>query len=167
MQALLEGILEYSRSGRYSEEPEQISVKHLAHAVFESLTPPDGFTLEVKEMPPVKMEPPRMYTILFHLIKNSVQHHPSPAKGIISITCETENEQLVFTVTDNGNGIKPQYAKKIFELFTTLKSKDEMETPGIGLPVVKKVLMDIGGDVWLDTTCTKGASFKFSIPVQQ
>ncbi len=166
MQALLEGILEFSRSGRYSEEPEMIVVKHLAHAVFESLAPPAGFTLEVNDLPQVKMESPRMYTILFHLIKNAIRHHPSPDKGVISISCENEGENLVFSVTDNGSGIKPQYAKKIFELFATLKSRDEMETPGIGLPVVKKVLLDIGGDVWLDTSYTKGAAFKFSIPVQ-
>jgi signal transduction histidine kinase len=164
MQALLEGILEFARSGRYSEPSAKIDIRHLAHAVFESLVPPQGFTLETSNLEEVLLEPPRMYTILYHILKNSVIHHPDPGNGIVNISCEKDEGQLIFTVSDNGTGIKPQYSKKIFELFTTLKSRDEMETPGIGLPVVKKVLMEIGGTIWLDTTYTKGASFKFTIP---
>lgn len=167
MQALLEGILEFSRSGRYTDPASAIDVKHLVHAIFESLAVPSGFEIVTSSLPEITMEPSRMYTVLYHLLKNAVIHHPGPADGKISVSCENDGDKWIFTVADNGSGIKPQYAKKIFDLFTTLKSKDEMETPGIGLPVVKKVLSEIGGDVWLDTTYTNGAAFKFSIPKEE
>ena len=165
MHSLLEGILEFSRSGRYNESVEIIDMNHLSHAVFESLTPPSGFKLQAAPLVNVKMEPSRMYNVMYHLLNNAVFHHNDPQNGLIVIAYETIEQNHVFTVTDNGTGIKPQYAKKIFELFTTLKSSDEIETAGIGLAVVQKVLGEIGGQIWLDTSYTNGASFKFMIPV--
>ncbi len=163
MRSLLEGVLEYSRCGKIDGIAESIDLNLLAHAVFESITPPNGFTLEANDLPIVKMDHSRIYNILFHLIKNSVIHHHDPANGMIKISCEKNEHQYILTATDNGPGIKLQYAQKIFEVFTTLKSKDDLETTGIGLPIVKKLLNDIGEKIWLDTENVTGAKFRFTL----
>ncbi len=165
MRSLLEGVLEFSRCGKFDGIAETIDLNQLVHAIFESIMPPDGFTLEVTGLPVAKMDHSRIYTIFFHLLKNSVIHHHDPDNGMIKINCEKNDHNFIFTITDNGPGIRTQYAQKVFEVFTTLKSKDDLETTGIGLPIVKKLLNDIGQKIWLDTENVNGAKFRFTLPV--
>jgi len=165
MRTLLEGIHEFSKCSTISDTPEQINLSHLAYAIFESFPPPQGFELIVNDLPEITAGHTRVYNIFYHLIKNAIIHYANTEPGKISITCTTDEKCHNISIVDNGPGIKPQYANKIFELFSTLKSKDEMETPGIGLPVVRKLLQDIGEDIYLDTDYTQGARFVFTLPL--
>ncbi len=165
MRSLLEGVLEFSRCNKFQDKPEPVDLNKLSHAIFESLEPASGCTLEASGLPVVIIEPARMYIILYQLLKNAILHHHEPGLINILVTCETSDLHHVISVIDNGPGIKPQYAQKIFDIFTTLKSKDDLETTGIGLPIVRKVLEDIDEKIWLDTEQVKGSVFRFSLPV--
>lgn len=164
MRALLEGVLEFTRAGKFNEKSTIIDLNQLSHAIFESIVPPSNYKLATVKLPSVALEPARMYTILFQLINNSVLHHHDPANGVINISSESTDDNYIISLTDNGPGIKMQYAQKIFEVFSTLKSKDDLETTGIGLPIVRKVLDDIGQKIWLDSDTGNGTTFKFTLP---
>jgi len=164
MRALLEGVLEFSRCGKFESTPETIDLNHLSHAIFESLTPPSGFRIETSGLPEVKLQADRMYVLMFQLIRNAVMHHNDPQNGVICISCEQVDNNFIISIADNGPGVKPQYAQKIFEVFSTLKSKDDMDTTGIGLPIARRVLEDIGEKIWLETENSNGALFRFTLP---
>ncbi len=67
-------------------------------------------------------------------------------------------------VNDNGPGIKPQYLDQVFELFCTIKSKDEKETTGVGLAIAKKLIDDISGKIWIESREGEGTTVKFHYP---
>jgi two-component system, sensor histidine kinase and response regulator len=164
LSSLLEGVLDYSRSGKIAEAPGDIDVSQMAQATFEAMIPPDGFRLEVGALPIIRAERTRVYKVLYHLINNAIIHHHDVSNGRVKIDCISSPKNHTFSIADNGPGIKIQYSEKIFEIFSTLKSKDEKETTGVGLSIVKKVLDDIGQTIWLENS-EQGSLFKFTLPV--
>ena len=69
-----------------------------------------------------------------------------------------------FSVSDNGQGIAPQYHERIFGIFQTLEARDKVEGTGIGLSVVKKMVEAKGGRVWIESDVGQGATFRFTWP---
>jgi signal transduction histidine kinase len=65
-------------------------------------------------------------------------------------------------VTDNGPGIDPRYHDKVFGLFQTLEARDKVESTGIGLTIVKKIIEEQGGKIWIESEVGNGASFNFT-----
>lgn len=166
MNALLEGILEYSRCGRLSEEMAEVDLNQMIHSIFESLEAPSDYKLITEALPVIKTERTRIYKILYNLIKNSIQHHNKVEQGFIKISYQDYENGFLFSVHDNGPGIKPQYVHQVFELFCTLKSRDEMETTGVGLAVVKKLIDDVSGKIWIESRDDEGTTVKFYFPVK-
>jgi signal transduction histidine kinase len=71
-----------------------------------------------------------------------------------------------FTITDDGPGIAEQYQTRIFEIFQTLKPRDQVEGSGIGLAIVKKIVESQGGAITVESAEGRGASFRFTWPKQ-
>lgn len=165
MSALLEGVLEYSRCGRIMELPEEIDLNKMVQMIFETIAHPSGFLMEVKHLPMVVGQPTRIYKILYNIINNSIIHHDNPSSGKIFIECNSNSIQHTIRITDNGPGIKIQYADKIFNLFSTLKARDEKETTGAGLAIVTKLLEDIYQKIEVLTGNGEGVTFSFTLPV--
>ncbi|MEO5572535.1 MAG: response regulator [Bacteroidia bacterium] len=153
-QNLLDGITEFSRVGRINESKEQVNTNKLIQYVIETLTPPPGFKFEVQPaLPSLFVEKTKLLKVFTHLINNSIVHNDKK-EGIVSISAVEENNMVQFTIKDDGPGIKPQYFEKVFEIFHTLKSKDKLETCGIGLSIVKKIVESLGGKVWFEMVVT-------------
>ncbi len=164
MNALLDGILDYSRCGRLSEEVVQVDLNQLIHGIFESLEAPSEFKLIAEALPVLKTERTRIYKIFYSLIKNSIEHHNKSDQGIIKISSQNTESGFLFTIHDNGPGIKPQYFEQVFDLFCTLKSKDEKETTGVGLAIAKKLVDDISGKIWIESNEGEGTTVKLHFP---
>jgi len=164
MNSLLAGILEYSRSGRLSEELVPVDLNQMIHSIFESLEAPSDFKIVAEALPVIKTERTRLYKIFYSLIKNSIDHHNNPGQGILKISYQCTENGFLFFINDNGPGIKPQYLDQVFELFYTLKSKDEKETTGVGLAIAKKLIDDISGKIWIESREDEGTTVKFLYP---
>ena len=162
MSSLLEGLLEYSRSGRIADEPASLDLNQMVHGIFETLEPPPGFQLKVKELPEVIGSQEKFYKVFFHLINNAIMHHHQPEQGLIQIDAQVSSDNIIFSIEDNGPGIPLQFHQKVFDLFATLKSKDEVETTGVGLAVVKKIVNDSSQKVWIEDGSNGGTIFRFS-----
>lgn len=164
MQALMEGVLEYSRIGRMTEPIEPLDLNRLLPRAVESVTCPDTIQVVIqKDLPIVYGEPTRVRQIFENLLSNAVRFMDKP-EGSIQVTCKDACEFWHFAVTDNGPGIDAEYFEKIFKMFQTLVPRDEFESTGAGLTLVKKIVDLCGGRVWVESEAGQGSTFHFTYP---
>ncbi|MDD3365052.1 MAG: PAS domain S-box protein [Syntrophomonas sp.] len=166
MHNLLEGILKYSRLSNMKEENTVTNLNEVIMEAIELFGAPDNITIIIEnEMPLLKLERTRILQLFQNLIGNSIKYMDKP-NGLIRISCQNQGEFWQFSVQDNGCGIEPRNFDKIFTIFQTLKSRDEFESTGIGLTIVKKIVEMYGGKVWVESKVGEGSTFKFTLPTR-
>ena len=164
MNALIEGLLEYSRIGKTAQSMVSVDTGKLLNEIIDSLSPPDGFTIDVAaDMPTLHTDRLQLYQVFSNLLSNSLKHRRDE-QGHIAITVQERGEYYEFTVTDDGPGIAPQYHDKIFMMFQTLTVNDYGSNTGIGLALVKKIVQEHGGSITLESEEGHGATFRFGWP---
>jgi PAS domain S-box-containing protein len=164
MDGLIDGILLYSRVGRVKETIVAVNLDRLVHEVIDLLAPPASITVSIENtLPTVMAEPTRIQQVFQNLLSNAIKYMDKP-EGRIRIGCSDEGAQWKFSVTDNGPGIKQQHFGKIFQLFQTLAPRDRVESSGVGLALVKKIVEMYGGHVWVESTVGEGSTFFFTLP---
>ncbi|MCL7419976.1 MAG: AAA family ATPase [Methylobacter sp.] len=164
MHEMIDGILQYSRVGRFVEPEEQIDCNQLLADVISLIAPPAHIEVHIQaDLPVIEGEKLRLFQVFQNLLDNAIKYNDKE-KGIISVTCMEQNHYWQFAVTDNGPGIDKKYQEKIFQLFQTLKPKDQSESTGIGLSLIEKIVTTWGGKIWLESEVGKGSSFIFTIP---
>ena len=166
MEALIEGLLQYSRVGRIQVALETVKVEKLLAEIIDSLAPPSGFEVKVDPgMPTFVTERLPLQQVFANLISNAIKHNRGES-GHVKISVKELNDFYEFFVTDNGPGIAPQYHDKVFVIFQTLEARDKVENTGIGLSLVKKIVEGEGGSVSLESAEGEGATFGFTWPKQ-
>src|SRR4051812_32169972 len=167
MEALIDGILAYSRAGRVRERPAPVDVGALLHEVVELLAPPPETTIVIApDMPVIETERVPLQQVFMNLIGNAIKYTRRP-DARIEVTAQAEGELYRFAIADNGPGIAPQYREKIWQIFQTLAPRDKVEGTGIGLSVVRKTVESRGGSAWLESEPGRGSTFYFPWPKQQ
>jgi len=162
MEALINGLLEYSRVGRTKAALEQVSVQVLLEEVVDSLAPPDTFTIAIApNLPTFTTKVMLLRQVFANLISNAIKHHDRP-DGHITITVQEQGAFYEFSVADDGPGIDANYHTKVFVIFQTLEARDTKESTGIGLAIVKRIVEAEGGSVWIDSQEGSGATFRFT-----
>jgi signal transduction histidine kinase len=166
MEALINGVLEYSKIGRTQIEQEHVDVYTLLKEVEEMLAPPAAVTIKIIEPVPTVIAPRTMLLQVFaNLISNAIKYNDKP-QGLVQIYCTSKDKYFEFVVEDNGPGIPPESYETIFVIFHTLQSRDKFESTGIGLTIVKRILEENGGRIWVESEPGKGSKFKFLWPKQ-
>jgi signal transduction histidine kinase len=164
MDSLIEGILLYSRVGRVKEAVIAVDLNRLVGEVIGMLAPPANIKITIKNsLPTIMTEPTRIQQVFQNLLSNAIKYMDKP-EGKIRIACSAEGHQWKFSVTDNGPGIKQQHFDKIFQLFQTLAPRDRVESSGVGLALVKKIVEMYGGQIWVESTVGQGTAFFFTLP---
>jgi PAS domain S-box-containing protein len=164
MEALINGILAYSRAGRTRGRPELVDVGRLLAECVELLAPPPGTHVEVAPgMPTLRTERVPLQQVLLNLLGNAFKHAGKPEVRV-RVDARQDDAFWEFSVADNGPGIAPEYHERIWGIFQTLRARDELESTGIGLSVVKKSVEARGGRAWLESTPGQGATFRFTWP---
>lgn len=165
MEGLINGILEYSKVGRtLLVQHKMEDLNEIIEEVADAVIPADRFNLIVDTpLPSISIDRTRAHQIFQNIISNSVKYMDKEV-GEIRIACHREEGFWNFSVADNGPGIEKQYFDKIFQIFQTLKPRDEYESTGVGLAIVKKSVELYGGQVWLDSNLDTGTTFYFTIP---
>jgi signal transduction histidine kinase len=167
MHNLIDGILQYSRVGRMNEEKVQVNLNELVLEIIDTLAPPENITIKIENKLPM-MECGRtcIIQVFQNLISNAIKYMDKP-QGHIRISCIEEESCWKFSVADNGPGIEEKYFEKIFQMFQTLRPRDEIESTGVGLTVVKKIIETHGGRIWIESKVGEGSTFFFTLPKQQ
>jgi len=164
MHKFIDGILQYSRIGKIHEEKQQVDINNLLESLEDLLEIPKNINLQIKnKLPDIKYERIYIEQIFQNLIGNAIKYMDKE-KGVVTIGCSEANGFFEFSIKDNGPGIEPKYHEKIFQIFQTLIPRDEFESTGIGLTIVKKIIENNGGRIWLDSEPGKGSTFYFTVP---
>ncbi|MCU0543447.1 MAG: PAS domain S-box protein [Oscillatoriaceae cyanobacterium Prado104] len=166
MEALIEGLLQYSRVGRIQVASETVQVEKLLAEIIDSLAPPPEFVVEVAPgMPTFVTERLPLQQVFANLISNAIKHNRR-GWGYVQISVKELDDYYEFAVADDGLGIAPQYHEKVFAIFQTLEARDKVENTGIGLSLVKKIVEGQGGSISLESAEGDGATFRFTWPKQ-
>ena len=160
MEGLLDGLLAYSRAGRGEAAAEPVDVADLVAEAVETVAPPQGFDVVVAPDPPtVTTARAPLALVVRNLIGNAIKHHDRP-DGRVTVAARVEGDRLAVEVADDGPGIAPEYQARVFEMFQTLRPRDEVEGSGMGLAIVKKTVESRGGRV---TVASRGRGTTFEV----
>ena len=164
LEKLLDDLLTYSRVGSHLGDMNTTDVKSLVEEIFALLNPPPEFKLRIEgELPVFETLTTPLEVIFRNLIGNAIKHHDKP-NGIITISSTENLHSYQFRVSNDGPGIKPEHQEQIFEMFKTLKPRDEVEGSGMGLALIKKILQYQEGSIEVFSDGDRGVSFVFSWP---
>lgn len=162
MEALIKGLLHYSRVGRIKHEQEIVDFNLLVDGIKTDLAQ-DGFEIVVNTPLPLALaEKVPMEQIFTNIISNAISHHDK-SQGLITIDYHRNDNCHVFSISDDGPGIPEEYHHKVFEIFQTLEARDVKESTGIGLAIVKKIVENTGGQITLKENSPRGLTFQFSL----
>jgi signal transduction histidine kinase len=163
---LVEGVLEYSKSTQVlTDKKETFNLPELITQVVGMLHIPANFTLHFdKNEFLITTSKIAVEQILLNLFDNAIKHNDKP-DGNITITYSKKGSDYVIAVTDNGPGIADEDKQRVFDLFEQVRRRtNETETVGVGLSVVKTLLLKLGGSVDLQSVPGAGATFFVRIP---
>ena len=165
LSGLVDGILKYSRVGRKDAEVREVAVRELVLNAIDLLAIPETVSIQLPADLPVLVTPHiRLLQVFQNLISNAFNYNDNPSPEI-EILYEPKGDFCRFGVKDNGPGIAPEHHERIFEIFHTLTSKDQRESTGVGLSIVKKSVEEMDGKVWVESEKGKGCTFYFTWPV--
>jgi signal transduction histidine kinase len=169
MQALINDLLAYSRVGRSDREPALVSSDAAltqARANLAEQIEQTGATIETSHLPLVLAEMPLLVAVFQNLLSNALKFSGARPPRVV-ITVRRHEPFWLFSFSDNGIGIEPEYAERIFVIFQRLHERSAYQGTGIGLALTRKIIEYFGGRIWLDTTVTEGTRFYFTLPMPQ
>ncbi|WP_308102758.1 ATP-binding protein [Lentzea sp. CC55] len=167
MQVLINDLLAFSRVGRMTREQTLVDLNVLVQQVLDSYSDrveETGARVEIADLPSVRGEASLLSAVFQNLISNALKFKGTEAP-VITLGVERDDEMWKFTVRDNGIGIEPEYADRIFVIFQRLHPKDAYPGTGIGLAMCRKIVEYHGGTIWLKTDVDSGTTFEFTLPV--
>jgi PAS domain S-box-containing protein len=167
MRALIHDLLEYSRVGMWGKPFEQTDCAEVVKRALANLqvaVESAGAVVTCDPLPPVMTDSSQLTQVFQNLIGNAMKFH-GEAPPRVHVCAKREEQAWVFSVRDNGIGIDPQYAERIFALFQRLHTTAEYPGTGIGLAICKKIVERHGGRIWVESSLGQGATFSFTIPI--
>ncbi|MFK8182524.1 MAG: ATP-binding protein [Phormidesmis sp.] len=168
MQLLIDDVLLYSKVDIQGincvpidvETPLAQALKNLAGRIRET-----GAVLSHDPMPTLVADPTQLMQLFQNLIGNAIKFRRPEVAPVIHIGVAREDDSWVFSVQDNGIGLDPQFAERVFIIFQRLHTRDEYPGSGMGLAICKKIVDCHRGRIWIESVEGQGATFKFTLPV--
>jgi PAS domain S-box-containing protein len=168
MQSLLNGLLQYARSGAQQKPFEIVNCGEVCDAAAADLKAAfeqSGAVLTREHLPSVKGDRVQLIQLFQNLLANAIKFRRQlPPR--IHVSCERRDQQWVFAVRDNGIGIPHEKFEKIFHLFSRLHGLEHYPGTGIGLAVCRKIVTQHGGRIWVESQPGEGSVFYFSFPAE-
>lgn len=169
MQVLINDLLTFSRVGRITDRTEPTGLGQSLDKALTNLSAAiddtDTSILRPDELPEIVGDPTLLTMLWQNLIANAIKFREPDRAPRIEITCapDENGDGWLLSVSDNGIGIAPEFAEKVFVIFQRLHSREEYSGTGIGLAVCKKIVEYHGGRIWIDTEYTGGTRFWFTL----
>ncbi|AHM62742.1 histidine kinase [Flammeovirgaceae bacterium 311] len=169
MESLIESILTYSRTGHEEIDKKEVDLNKLLHELSEGLSRPDNFIIEIEpDFPTILTEEIFIFQVYSNLLLNAIKYNDK-AEGRVKLGFEpTGNDDFFYYVEDNGMGIPSGKREKAFKMFTVLHKVDGVDSTGIGLSIVKKIIQEKGGQIWIEDPkfWQEGCRFCFTWPAK-
>jgi PAS domain S-box-containing protein len=167
MQILINDLLAYSRVGTRANQFALTDCEAILNTTLTNLQvaiQESGATVSHDPLPTVACDAGQIGQLMQNLIGNAIKYRNSKAPEI-RVECRQEDSYWLFSVADNGIGIDPQYAERIFVIFQRLHTREEYPGTGIGLAVCKKIVERHGGRIWVQSELGNGSIFYFTLPL--
>lgn len=167
MQVLINDLLAFSRVGRSGRAHELVSLNDIlsqAKASLSSAIEETGASVPADELPTVRGERTLLVSLFQNLISNAIKFHGAEVP-VVRFAVAREDDRWHFSCSDNGIGVEPEYADRIFVIFQRLHTKEAYPGTGIGLAICRKIVEYHGGHMWLDQDHAPGAEFHFTLPI--
>lgn len=166
MQSLINGLLEYSRVGTQGKKPQKVNSKEAFEEALVRLQAgieESGARITADKLPMVYFDDMQLARLFQNLIGNAIKFRSDQAPQI-HVSAVRQDAGWRFAVRDNGIGIEPQYAERIFMIFQRLHTRKTYAGTGIGLSICKKIVERHGGRIWVESTPGRGSTFYFTVP---
>ena len=167
MSRLIEDLLSFSRTARVEMNSVPVNLRAAIEKICGELKGDCAgreVCWEIQPLPTVDGDPEMLRLVFTNLIANALKYtRPSP-KPRIQIGVQPTDTETVVYVRDNGVGFDPQYSHKLFGVFQRLHSAKEFDGTGIGLAIVRRIIMRHGGRAWAEGSLGNGATFYVSLP---
>jgi two-component system sensor kinase FixL len=166
MSVLIDRIQQYSKLGQSGQIKQRVDLDEVLSEVISIIAPPENIEIIVEhKLPAIVCERTHIIQIFQNLLSNAVKYIDKP-EGQIKVGYNEDDNFWKFSVADNGPGIRQKYFEKIFKIFQTLSPHNGIESTGIGLSIVKKLVELNNGRVWVESEVGHGSTFFFTLPKQ-
>lgn len=168
MQGLIDDLLTYSKMASQPLRMQSVDLDDLIADVIDTLDTSineSGAQIQVERLPKLRGDPLLLRQSFQNLISNAVKYRSDGAPKV-TVTAEMKDQELVLCVRDDGIGLDPKFAEKIFAPFQRLHSRDEYKGTGIGLAIVRQSIERHGGRVWVESEPGQGSAFYVALPVR-
>ena len=166
MQSLIDDLLAYSRTGTRGK-PLQATDSHavLGEAIrnLTAIIQENRAIITNDDLPTVRADPSQLVLVFQNLLANAIKFHRQEIPRV-HVSALEQGRQWLFTVKDNGIGIEPQHAERVFLIFQRLHTREEYPGTGIGLAVCKRIVERHGGKIWFESQPGNGSTFFFTVP---
>jgi signal transduction histidine kinase len=167
MDVLTQGLLRLSRLGRASlnVEPQDANeilktvTNTMQHQINESQA-----EIVIDKLPMCLADGTQLTQVFTNLVDNAVKYLSTDRKGLIRITGRIQSGRTIYSVEDNGIGISTAQQQKVFEIFHRVDVRSTVAGEGLGLSIVRRILENQNGRIWLESEYRKGSKFYFSLP---
>jgi PAS domain S-box-containing protein len=167
MQEMINALLDLSRIGTRGEEPAPTDAEAVLDRtlnVLERAIEEAEADVTHDSLPTVMADKAQLAQVFQNLIANAIKFRRDDVPPHVHISAEREGDEWVFSVADNGIGIDPKQADRIFQIFQRLHTQEEYEGTGIGLALCKRIVERHGGRIWVESEVGEGSTFTFTLP---
>lgn len=170
MGELIDDLLSFSRIGRSDLNPSVIDMNKLVVMNFGGITSPterERIKFKVSKLQKSYGDVKLISQVWINLISNAIKYSSKNKVSEIQIGSGVSDKMVTYFIKDNGVGFDMQYSHKLFGVFQRLHSESEFEGNGVGLAIVQRIILKHGGKVWAEGEVDNGATFYFSLPVNE
>lgn len=167
MRQIILDLLEFSRVGKQENQQSTVDLNDVVNEVrslYRKLVEESGATIVCENLIPIQGFRSLLTQVMTNLIGNALKYRKANLEPKIVVACEERNNDYLIRVSDNGIGIEEEYFEKIFIIFQRLHDKTEYGGTGIGLAIVKKIIENMGGAIWVESKINEGTTFVFTLP---
>ncbi|QMW00952.1 ATP-binding protein [Spirosoma foliorum] len=168
MRSLIRHILYYSRMGRTDLSTEKVDMRQLLEGIREEImvTAKDrSLQIDIGETPAISADPTMVLQLFTNLIGNSAKYTRLTPKAVIQVNGRQTDDEVIYSVEDNGIGFDMKQAGKMFDLFKRLENARQFEGTGVGLAIVKRIINRHQGKIWFHSEPDRGTTFSVAFPL--
>ncbi len=169
MGVLIDNLLAFSRLGKKELVKTDVNMTSNASAALTEInkTLVHHAAIIIEDLHPALADYSLISQVFINLISNALKYSAKKDKPVVRIHSEKVNNEIVYSISDNGAGFDMQYVHKLFNVFQRLHSQEDFEGTGVGLAIVQRIINKHGGRVWAESRVNEGATFYFTLPISE
>jgi signal transduction histidine kinase len=167
MQTMIDDLLLYSRTGTVDLRPERVATGDVVAAALRDLGPrleETGAQVQVEELPAVQADPPQLQRVFQNLLSNAIKYTAPDVEPRVLVSGRQADGDCELAVADNGIGIDPRNAERVFEMFARVHGGAEYRGTGLGLAISRRIVERHGGRLWVEANPGGGSVFRLTLP---